>query len=150
MLSLKKTREYVPMSADPIPCQTDRWDWDTTTFKRQGTLMWEPSRLSIFQIPLQLEGYSGIQGTQIFKAAEAQPVPNINLMQFLLQHPFLVPEWVKDGWYLYFPIPVYWERRGPAYVRYIYWNHKRDCLCEGDTLRDGFGFTSDCAVAIYT
>lgn len=139
------------MDREPQTHDTARWDWDRTTFRLQAPFVWNPERLGFFRLRRQERGFSGIKGAQIVRAAIKLRVPlaNINLFDFLKEYPEETPKWVKDGWYLYFVIPQYVERKGGSFARYLHWNSRTNSLEEGDTLITGYGFTPRCVLATY-
>lgn len=139
----------IDLCRDPSPSQIDRWGWDKQTFLRQKSVIWKRSSLQPFQLPEQAKGLSGVHGTRLFDAVDPHVVPNVNMLDFLLANPHEIPQWMYEGWYLYFPNPIYWEIKGPAFVRYLHWNERSGVVEEGDTLRDGYGFTNKCAIATY-
>lgn len=139
------------MTKNPAACQEDRWEWNPDTFVRQAPIRWDADRLGLFLTKAQWDGHSGITGTYILAEARSSnaPLANINLFEFLREHPHKAPLWVRDGWYLFFPIPLYHERKGPAYARYLHWDRVRSGFQEGDTLFEGAGFSAKCGFVTY-
>lgn len=92
---------------------------DQITSRATGMLVWDPLKVKLHLDPAQ-EGDGGIKGTNLIKNLEGQPVLPANVLDYLLDHPALIPsEWKGKDVYFW---TVYRDEGGRLYVRCLYWN----------------------------
>ena len=115
---------------------------------KQGNVLWSSKRLMPYRTRLQQRGYSGINGRRILRTLnrfDAMPILNANALDFLLEHQDLIPMFCRNI-ELHFWGTIYRETKGDRFVRYLHWNEK---WIEGDTLVDGYGWSSQSVAALY-
>lgn len=116
-----------------IDCDTDPLipyeGWKVEEHKKGGQFAWDPTKVTLYLSPNQAEGKS-IVGNKLRKELEGQPVFNANLLDYLVEHPHLIPEeWKVDEKgrtrYIFFWGTVYRRSGGGLCVRCLYWDGGR-------------------------
>jgi len=105
-----------------IDCDADPFvpaGWKVEEHKKGGQLEWDPSKVSLYLSEYQ-KGGRFIQGYDLRKELEGKPVLNANVLDYLLDHPELIPEEWK-GKAIFFWGTVYRYSGGSLYVRCLYW-----------------------------
>lgn len=75
-------------------------------------------------VPIYRRATSTSRATSFAKELEDQPVLNANVLDFLREHPELIPdEW--KGKFTFFWGTIYRHRDGDLYVRCLYWDGGR-------------------------
>ncbi len=70
-----------------IPCD----DWKVEEHIKGGQFTWNPEKVKLFLSVNQKDGKS-IEGNKLRKELKDEPVMNANLLDYLLDHPHLIPE----------------------------------------------------------
>lgn len=92
-------------------------------------LFLDGKKIDFFLSPNQAEGKS-IKGDKLRKELEGKPVLNACVLDYLREHPDLIPEsWKVDEKgrtrYIFFWRTIYRVSGGDLYVRYLYWHGGR-------------------------
>ena len=89
-----------------------------------GELEWDPSKVNLYLSTEQSDGKS-MTGHDLRKEIKDKKIPVLNacVLEFLLAHPFLIPESWKMPGYIFFWGTIYRLSGGDLYVR---------CLCSRD------------------
>ncbi len=100
-------------------------DWSVEEHRPGGKWKWGPSRVDLWLSPDQQNG-KVVTGHELAKQWAKRSVFNANLLDYLLDHPQLIPEsWKQDEQgqtlLIYFPGTKYRDSDGNLYVRYLYW-----------------------------
>ena len=86
--------------------------------QRGGQLTWDASEIALYLSKHQ-QGNSHIQGDELRDELKGKPVYNANLLDYLLEHPHLIPEeW--QGKHVFFWGTLYCDAGGLFLVRYLY------------------------------
>lgn len=116
-------KHVVDCDADPLIPYSD---WKVEEHIKCGQVDWDPSQFKLQLSPNQKDGKS-IQGHKLRKELFGLPTPNANLLDYLLEHPHLIPEeWKRDEngntRYIFFWGTIYRHSDGSLYVRYLYFS----------------------------
>jgi hypothetical protein len=109
-----------------IDCDADPFmpeGWKVESHRKHGKLEWNPSNVRLHLSPNQ-QNNKVIQGNNLRKELENEPVLNANVADYLLAHPNLIPEEWK-GKYVFFWGTIYRDSGGNLYIRYLCWNGNR-------------------------
>ncbi len=138
-----------------IDCDTDplipRGDWKVEEHKKCGQVEWDPSQFTLHLSPHQKDGKT-ILGHKLRKELSGLPTPNANLLDYLLDHPHLIPgEWKRDEngniRYIFFWGTIYRDSEDHLHVRCLCYDagHWQGyCGCLGHVF-DGFNLSVVCA-----
>jgi len=108
--------------------------WKVEEHKKGGQLTLDMSKVRLHLSPNQMDG-KRIEGNKLRKELATEPVLNVNVLDYLLAHPDLIPEdWKKDERgntrYIFFWGTMYRYSSGHLFVRFLcwgggawYWNH---------------------------
>ena len=113
-----------------IDCNKDPFTpsgWKVEKHKKSGMVKWTKDLVHLYLSEKQKSGC--IQGNELREELEGKPVLNANVLDFLLNHPHLIPEEWK-GKAVFFWGTIYRSPDGDLYVRYLYWDGARwdwDC-----------------------
>ncbi len=116
----------IDLDADPlIPYE----GWKVEEHRKGGQFTWDPEVVKLYLFPNQ-RGDKSIRGHELRKELAGQMVFNANLLDYLLDHPHLIPEAWKadengDTSYIYFWGTVYQDSVGSLCVRCLYFNRGR-------------------------
>lgn len=126
-------------------------EWKVEEHKKSGQFIWDPAKVKLHLSQNQAEGKS-IVGNKLRKELETQPVFNANLLDYLVEHPHLIPEeWKQDEKgrtrYIFFWGTIYRGSDGTLYVRFLYW-HGGPWRVGDSWLGSGFGVRSPAAVSV--
>ena len=94
--------------------------------KPGGQFRWDPTKINLYLSPNQQDGKS-IEGHKLRIELANQSVMNANLLDYLLAHPYLIPEdWKQDAdgntRFIYFWGTVYRDSGRDLCVRYLCWS----------------------------
>ena len=104
----------VDLNADPfVPS-----DLKVEEHTKAGQFKWDASKVTLFLSEPQKRGRA-IGGNKLRKTLKGQNAYNVNLLDYLLKNPHLIPEEWK-GKYVFFWGTIYRCRDGNLYVRYGY------------------------------
>ncbi|OGY36716.1 MAG: hypothetical protein A3E36_04035 [Candidatus Andersenbacteria bacterium RIFCSPHIGHO2_12_FULL_45_11b] len=97
--------------------------WTVEQHVKRGKVQWDPSQYRLHLQPSQQKG-SSVQGYKLREELADLPTANANLLDYLLEHPQLIPEeWKKDEngniRYIFFWSTVYRNSVGRLCVRYL-------------------------------
>jgi len=93
--------------------------WSVEEYKKGGMFKFNPEKISLYLSKKQKKG--SISGHDLRKDLSDKPVINVNVLDYLLAHPELIPEeW--NGKYIFFWGTIYRNANGYLSVRYLYWN----------------------------
>lgn len=116
-------KHVIDMDAKPlIPYD----GWKVEEHKKGGQLEWTPTGFRLHLSANQAE-HKSIEGYKLRKELANEPVLNANLLDYLLEHPHLIPEdWKVDEQgrtrYIYFWGTIYRVSDVNLSVRYLHWN----------------------------
>lgn len=108
-----------------INCDTDPLipydDWKVEEHQKRGQFTWDPTKVKHYRSKNQMNG-KWLEGNKLRKELADQPTFNANLLDYLLEHPHLIPEaWKKDEegnmLYTFFWATIYRSADGDLYVR---------------------------------
>ena len=135
---------YVDLNALPMPYEEGRLEVEEHHLL--GEVAFHSSWLMPYRCEEQLRGWSGINGRHLVNECMYLPVLNATALDFLLAYPEIkrsIPASCK-GLTVYFPKTIYIENRRDKYIRFL----DIDTWESGDTLLNGFGYTSHCAALL--
>ncbi len=92
--------------------------WKVESHKEEA-FQEDPSKITLYLSEGQKEDRN-VQGLKLQKELEGQPVLNANTLNYLLAHPYLIPEEWK-GEEVFFWGTTYRHPDGPLCVRYLFW-----------------------------
>lgn len=100
--------------------------WKVEEHKKGRQFVWDPTKVRLHLSPNLAEGKS-IVGNKLRKELDAQPVFNANLLDYLVEHPHLIPEeWKVDEKgrtrYIFFWGTIYRNSDGNLCVRCLCWH----------------------------
>lgn len=103
--------------------------WKVEEHIKGGQFTWNPEKVKLFLSVNQKDGKS-IEGNKLRKELKDEPVMNANLLDYLLDHPNLIPEeWKVDEKgntrYVFFWGTIYRYSGGYLCVRYLYFSGGR-------------------------
>ncbi len=97
--------------------------WSVEEHRKGGQFAWDPGKVSLYLSESQKNG-SVISGNKLRKELQDKPVLNANVLDYLLEHPELIPEEWK-GKYIFFWGTIYRGSDGGLYVRCLSWDGER-------------------------
>ncbi len=120
--NLNADDEFINLDADPfVPL-----GWSVEKHRKGGIFKWNPSEVH-FYLSEQQKNRKFIEGKKLLKELEDKPIFNANLIDYLLAHPYLIPEtWKNDeagrvrrifAW-----DTIYHSLSGDLCVRCLLWN----------------------------
>lgn len=103
--------------------------WHVVRHIRGGSFKWDPTKMKLYLSKFQRDSKS-IPGSQLFKELASRPIFNANLLDYLLAHPYLIPEeWKTDERgrtrYIFFWGTIYRNVGGDLCVRCLYWTGEK-------------------------
>ncbi len=114
-----------------IDCDKDPFlpnDLKVEEHKKMGNLKLDLSKVEFFLSENQ-KGSRAVEGNKLRKELEDLPVLNANVLDYLLEHPHLIPgEWKKDerglARYIFFWGTIYYRSSGDngLFVRFLCWS----------------------------
>jgi hypothetical protein len=113
-----KIKHVIDLDANPlIPYN----GWEVNSHKKGGKFVWNPTKVHLFLSERQKEGES-VEGNKLMIELEKHQVFNANLLDYLLEHPNLIPEEWKvnsEGQtnYIFFWGTIYRDSDGDLCVR---------------------------------
>jgi hypothetical protein len=138
---VKIVKHMIDLDKDPlIP-----WEGATVEEHRKGgQFEWNPKKVQLFLSKNQLNGKT-IEGHKLRKELAKDPVFNANLLDYLLEHPELIPDdWKLDAnndtRYIYFWGTIFRGSGGALCVRYLYF--------DGGRWQADFDYLDDCWLSI--
>jgi len=93
--------------------------WKVKSYKKGGAFKWSVSNVRLHLSENQQYG-KHIKGNELRKELEKEPVLNVNVLDYLLEHEELIPEEWK-GRTIFFWGTIYRDSYGLLSVRYLYW-----------------------------
>ena len=91
---------------------------EVVSHQKGGRFVFDPTKIKLHLSMDQTDG-KYIKGTKLQKELANNPVPNANVLDYLLAHPTLIPdEW--KGKYIFFWGTVYRGSGGSLYVRFLF------------------------------
>ncbi|HQB76530.1 MAG TPA: hypothetical protein PLI25_03055 [bacterium] len=93
--------------------------WSLEEHRRNGFLKFDPAKISLY---LPRKQKKGIEGEELRKILANKPVMNANILDYLLDHPELIPEDWKDK-YVFFWGTIYRLPNGVPAVRCLEWDY---------------------------
>ena len=113
-----------------IDCDADPFvpeDWKVEEHKKGGQLKFDPAKILLHLFKNQKNG--GVNGHDLWKKIFGKPLMNANILDYLLDHPELIPKDWK-GKYIFFWGTIYRDPNNNLCVRYLrlggsssYWYH---------------------------
>ena len=100
--------------------------WSIEEHVAGGQLEWDPAKVELW-LDKKQKNSNSITGKALRKKLAKKKVFNVNVLDYLLANPHLIPEEWK-GRYIYFWGTIYRDRDGcVVYVRYLYWGDDAWC-----------------------
>ncbi len=97
--------------------------WKVENHKPGGKLEWNAGMVQLY-LSARQQGEKCLEGNKLRQELEGKPVLNANVLDYLLDHPALIPvEW--KGKRIYFWGTIYRGSSGSLYVRYLRWDDLR-------------------------
>jgi len=95
-------------------------DWKGVEYHKKGGMFeWNPAKVYLHLSPNQQNGKT-TKGNNLRKELKNEPVLNANVLDYLLDHPELIPEEWKDK-AVFFWGTIYRNSDGSLCVRYLVW-----------------------------
>lgn len=114
---------FIDLNANPfIP----GYDWKVKQHQGGDYLKWDSAKVQLYLCKSQQNGKS-ISGKKLSKELRGKSVLNANVLDYLLAHPYLIPdEWKGDEYRLniFFWGTIY-ENSDDLYVRYLYFDNSK-------------------------
>jgi hypothetical protein len=112
-----------------IDCDADPFvpeGWKVEEHTKRGQLSWDPAKLAFYLSKHQADG-KYLVGTKLRQELTKEPTQNACLLDYLLDHPHLIPEeWKKDAAgntrYIFFWSTIYRHSDGNLFVRCLCWD----------------------------
>jgi len=112
--------------------------WKVKQHIEGGQFEWSPEKVKLYLSPNQQDGKI-VEGNELRKELEGKPVFNANLLDYLLEHPNLIPEeWKRK--YIFFWGTIYHDSDGDLGVRCLGWGGGSWSWSDGWL---GYGWDSD-------
>lgn len=92
--------------------------WEVVEHQNSGSFKWNPDEIELYIAGEQKSGSIG--GHELKKKLMGKPVLNANVLDYLLEHPELIPEVWKGKW-IYFWGTIYRDPVGSLCVRCLRW-----------------------------
>jgi len=92
--------------------------WRVEEHKKGGQFKWDPQTIRLYLSKGQRGEASRMEGGKLRKELEGKPVVNANVLDYLFEHPHLIPEEWK-GKAVYFWGTIYRDAVGNLDVRYL-------------------------------
>jgi hypothetical protein len=115
LAEIKSVEHLIDLAANPFIPE----DWTVEEHKKGGQWKWDPTKVKLYPSDQQQAGKC-IKGDDLRKEFEDKPVLNANVLDYLLQHPHLIPDVWKGKW-VFFWGTIYRGPYGFLYVRCLYW-----------------------------
>jgi len=110
--SLKAPSHLIDCDAPPfVP-----FEWSVEKHQLGGLWEFNPAKISFYQSSRQIKG--SIEGHKLRQELTNKPVLNANVLDYLLDHPELIPEDWKNK-RIYFWGTIYRDSDGDLYVRQL-------------------------------
>lgn len=135
MLSARVQTKPIVVASDVIDCEADPFKpsgWqvkeeDQLPYRVRGQFIFDPAKVKLY---LARDQRNGIEGNKLCKKLASQPVLGANVLDYLLDHPHLIPEeWKRDAngnvRFAFFWGTIYCGSSGRLYVRYLCFNGGR-------------------------
>jgi hypothetical protein len=106
----------VDLEADPFVPD----GWEVVEHQKGGQIEWDPTKVFLYLSPNQQDG-KVIKGELLRAELTGKPVFNVNMLDFLLANPTLIPDSWK-GKAVFFWGTIYRSSDGNLCVRYLYWH----------------------------
>ncbi len=119
-MELKFLEHIIDCDKDPL---IPHDGWKVEQHIKGGQFTWNPEKVKLFLSEKQKDGKS-IEGNKLRKELESKPVMNANLLDYLLDHPDLIPEEWK-GKVVFFWGTIYRNSGGNLRVRYLIFGEGR-------------------------
>lgn len=131
----------IDLDADPFIPE----GWRVEEHQKGGVLKWDPAKIALYLDKGQQNG-KVIRGHNLRLALKNQRVLSTNLLDFLLKHPWLIPEeWKSKA--VFFWGTIYRGRDGSLFVRCLCWGGGR-WGCGYSWLDTGWGEVNPAAVRV--
>ena len=103
--SIVVAKHVIDLDADPVVPD----GWSVEAHRKDGQFTWDAAKVALFLAYGQQNG-KYVEGNKLRKELAEMPVFNVNLLDYLLKFPHLIPEEWKDK-YIFFWGTIY---RGPS------------------------------------
>ncbi len=115
------TRHIIDCDADPcIPDGFDYRDWSVKEHRKGGQLEWDVDKVALWLSDDQKDDKNP-KGNKLREELENEPVLNANVLDYLLAHPYIIPDEWKGKWVVFWGT-IYCNSRGGLFVRCLNWN----------------------------
>jgi hypothetical protein len=137
----------IDMSADACNSRDGRLR-PSDVHVRRGIIDWDPQRFKLYRLPELRRGFSALHGQMIWRRVRDMPLANANMLDYWWLFPEMIPRACDNVCTCFFGTHYIEEReRDEMFVRCL-WNSGGKRV-EIDILINGFGFSSDCRIALY-
>lgn len=92
--------------------------WSVESHTKMGKLAWKPDEIELYLSEKQKIGH--IEGNELRKELEGKPVLNACVLDYLMEHPNLIPDSWK-GKYIYFWGTIFRDADGNLFVEFLCW-----------------------------
>jgi hypothetical protein len=125
-IAIKPVEEIIPIK-HVIDCDVDPFipkNWRVKEHIKGGQLEWDPSQIELYLDEGQKDGKS-IVGNKLLKKLTGKKVMNACVLDYLLDHPELIPEKWKSKAVFFWGTIYRSSDNGSLCVRYLYWHGGR-------------------------
>jgi hypothetical protein len=119
---ITQVTHFIDCDKDPV---IPYGDWTIADHQKQGSWTWNPSEVSLYLTDQQKKGT--IRGDELCNELTDKKVLNVCVLDYLLEHPQLIPEsWKKDEEgntrFIFFWGTIYRNSDGDLCVGYLFWD----------------------------
>ncbi len=116
---IKLAEHLIDCDADPFVPN----GWRVVKHQKGGFFKWDSAKVEFYLSPNQQDG-KFVKGDKLRDELASKPVLNVNVLDYLLANPHLIPEEWKSR-YVFFWGTVYADADGNLCVRFLYWHDVR-------------------------
>lgn len=145
---IKDIFHVIDCDADPLIPKAQ--EWTVEEHRKGGRITWNPSKVGLYLSEFQRncrDCTKSVEGYDLQKCIVGQRVLNANVLDYLLEHPYLIPQEWKDR-LVFFWGTVYKGADGRLRIRCLYWRSAwwdwyHYCLDHGWNDRDPAAVATD-------
>ena len=123
--------------------------WEIKEHKKGGKLIWNPEMVRLYLSDEQklCENKGAYTVHDLYENLKNKPVLNANVLDFLLENPYLIPdEW--KGRQIFFWGTTYSRSNGTPHVRYLYWDDGMRWQCSWVVINNEFHINDPAALRV--
>ncbi len=137
------------MDGNAIHPGTVPGNWKVVTHQKNGKLEWRPGIITVSLEDGQRRNTNFPYGEQVYESYAGEKLPNSNMLEFYLKHPYLIPdEW--KGEIVHFFGTIFTDDRGNLHVRRLEWNGSKHKWEAGTTMFEKVFFAPNMVVATFS